>query len=198
MKKWGISDWNMITNWLVVWNIFYFSMYWVSNHPNWRIHIFQRGGWNHQPAKNHEVSSNAPQISSLECRKAYGFSSQDLYCWAQISPRSFTWSVPSHHGGVDLSSDFSMGSVRNHGFNSRIVVPEIHRTNDSRPVASKTWWTWPDFWNISPVVPEASTGWFPWGSRGCFFEVIIASPWRCLAWRAWIWTYRSRWFSNWC
>ena len=23
---------------------FYFSIYWVSNHPNWRTHIFQRGG----------------------------------------------------------------------------------------------------------------------------------------------------------
>ena len=24
--------------------IFYFPIYWVSNHPNWRTHIFQRGG----------------------------------------------------------------------------------------------------------------------------------------------------------
>ena len=30
--------------WLVAWNIFYFSIYWVSNHSNWLIHIFQRGG----------------------------------------------------------------------------------------------------------------------------------------------------------
>ena len=29
--------------------IFCFPIYWVSNHPNWRAHIFQRG-WNHQPA----------------------------------------------------------------------------------------------------------------------------------------------------
>ena len=29
--------------WLVVWDIFYFPIYWVSNHPNWRTHIFQRG-----------------------------------------------------------------------------------------------------------------------------------------------------------
>ena len=35
--------------WLVVWNIFYFSIYWEFHHPNWRTHIFQRG-WNHQPA----------------------------------------------------------------------------------------------------------------------------------------------------
>ena len=29
--------------WLVVWNMFYFRIYWDSNHPNWRTHIFQRG-----------------------------------------------------------------------------------------------------------------------------------------------------------
>ena len=28
--------------WLVVWNIFYFPIYWVANHPNWLI--FFRGG----------------------------------------------------------------------------------------------------------------------------------------------------------
>ena len=29
--------------WLVVWNIFKFSIYWECHHPNWRSHIFQRG-----------------------------------------------------------------------------------------------------------------------------------------------------------
>ena len=32
----------------MVWNIFYFSMYWECHHPNWGTHIFQ-DGWNHQP-----------------------------------------------------------------------------------------------------------------------------------------------------
>ena len=31
------------TQWLVVWNMFYFSIYWECHHPNWRSHIFQRG-----------------------------------------------------------------------------------------------------------------------------------------------------------
>ena len=31
----------VIKNWLVVWNIFYFPIYWVANHPNWLI--FFRG-----------------------------------------------------------------------------------------------------------------------------------------------------------
>ena len=30
-------------NWLVLWNIFYFSIYWEFHHPNWRSHIIQRG-----------------------------------------------------------------------------------------------------------------------------------------------------------
>ena len=29
--------------WLVVWNMFYVSIYWECHHPNWRTHIFQRG-----------------------------------------------------------------------------------------------------------------------------------------------------------
>ena len=29
--------------WLVVWNMFYFPISWEFHHPNWRIHIFQRG-----------------------------------------------------------------------------------------------------------------------------------------------------------
>ena len=29
--------------WLVVWNMFHFSIYWEFHHPNWPTHIFQRG-----------------------------------------------------------------------------------------------------------------------------------------------------------
>ena len=29
--------------WLVIWNTFYFSIYWDCHHPNWRTQIFQRG-----------------------------------------------------------------------------------------------------------------------------------------------------------
>ena len=37
-----------VWKWLVVWNMFYFSIYWEFHHPNWQTHIFQ-DGWNHQP-----------------------------------------------------------------------------------------------------------------------------------------------------
>ena len=42
------SDGDRTLIWLVVWNIFYFPIYWESHHPNWRTHIFQRGS-NQQP-----------------------------------------------------------------------------------------------------------------------------------------------------
>ena len=41
--------------WLVVWNIFYFPIYWEVPHPNWRTHIFQRGFVNRQPDINHHL-----------------------------------------------------------------------------------------------------------------------------------------------
>ena len=39
-RLWGVL------NWLVVWNygILWLSIYWECHHPNWRTHIFQRGG----------------------------------------------------------------------------------------------------------------------------------------------------------
>ena len=38
--------WWHFLNWLVVWLpwILFSQKYWVANHPNWRNHIFQRGG----------------------------------------------------------------------------------------------------------------------------------------------------------
>ena len=33
--------------------IFYFPIYWVANHPNWRTHIFQRGG----PTTNQKITA---------------------------------------------------------------------------------------------------------------------------------------------
>ena len=52
-------------NWLVVWNIFYFPIYWVSNHPNRRTHIFRRGG----PTTN---QSQNPFIRQLFCHHLCG------------------------------------------------------------------------------------------------------------------------------
>ena len=41
-----------ITYSMVVWNIFYFPIYWVANHPKW-LSYFSEGWPNHQPAYNY-------------------------------------------------------------------------------------------------------------------------------------------------
>ena len=45
-----------IAIWLVVWNIFYFPIYWESHHPNW-LSYFSEGWPNHQPAIDANYSS---------------------------------------------------------------------------------------------------------------------------------------------
>ena len=52
--------------WLVVWNIFYFSIYWEFHHPNWWNHIFSEGWLNHQPAmKSPNVTCGSPFKASI-------------------------------------------------------------------------------------------------------------------------------------
>ena len=51
-------------NWLVVWNIFYFPIYWEFHHPNWRSY-FSEGWPNHQPAqvsKGQFMEPNGPWL----------------------------------------------------------------------------------------------------------------------------------------
>ena len=38
-----VQSLNILLDWLVVWNIFYFSIYWECHHPNWRTPSFFRG-----------------------------------------------------------------------------------------------------------------------------------------------------------
>ena len=48
----GFSNLTKDCDWLVVWNMFYFSIYWECHHPNWQTPSFFRGvGWNHQPVE---------------------------------------------------------------------------------------------------------------------------------------------------
>ena len=43
-------------DWLVVWDIFYFSIYWECHNPNWRTHMFQRGRSSTNQYDSHFVS----------------------------------------------------------------------------------------------------------------------------------------------
>ena len=52
LRAWPIQKPGYIVDiccWLVVWNIFYFPIYWECHHPNW-LSYFSEGWPNHQPA----------------------------------------------------------------------------------------------------------------------------------------------------
>ena len=42
-----IQELKNVENWLMVWNIFYFSIYWECHHPNW-LSYYSEGWLNHQ------------------------------------------------------------------------------------------------------------------------------------------------------
>ena len=46
---------DIIVYWLVVWNMFYVSIYCEFIHPNWRAHIFQRGGSTTNQYRYHDI-----------------------------------------------------------------------------------------------------------------------------------------------
>ena len=78
-------------SWLVVWIIFYFSIYWEFHHPNWRTPWFFRGDENTNqrgltPPKNHHGRINHE-----------GLSSSDL-SWLFLNQWHGQW---SHAGGLD-------------------------------------------------------------------------------------------------
>ena len=56
--------WKCMEIWLVVWNIFLMFPHIGNNHPNWRTHIFQRGG----PTTNQKwlPSRNQPWLVGKE------------------------------------------------------------------------------------------------------------------------------------
>ena len=70
--------------WLVVWSIFYFSMYWECHHPNWRSHIFQRGSYTtNQNMYRSQAHRKESKVGNLEypettCRSVLGLYMGDL------------------------------------------------------------------------------------------------------------------------
>ena len=88
-QSWVFLGWNLAPLhikiiWLVVWNIFYFPIYWVSNHPNWRNRIFQRGG----PTTNQSFFLDL--FGVLKSRKKAMFASEIPF-WFSLDPWAFCW-----------------------------------------------------------------------------------------------------------
>ena len=83
-----------VLNWLMVWNFFYFPIYWVANHPNWRT-IFFRG-----VAKNHQPVNRANLILSASWHEPSGIPRYEdlepLSCnsWVRIA-MIHSWIIPS-------------------------------------------------------------------------------------------------------
>ena len=78
------GDFNYILHsWVVVWNMFDFSMYW-KNHPNWRTHMFQRGLSNHQPDKTSQVITSGHHVSWLRPCQKPGHRWNQAMRWAQV------------------------------------------------------------------------------------------------------------------
>ena len=60
-------QWNLLKLmiWLVVWNIFYFPIYWECHHPNWLPYLSE--GWpNHQPAIKIDDFGGIPILANLQ------------------------------------------------------------------------------------------------------------------------------------
>jgi hypothetical protein len=86
-------------NWLVIWNIFYFSIHWEYN-PKWLI-FFQRG-WNHQPGKLcffcHKMSCSRRRLRRLPLQRTWcqrgcgpisGVYGESTVCWTPDDPTPY-------------------------------------------------------------------------------------------------------------
>ena len=63
---------------------FYFPIYWVSNHPNWRTHIFQRGG----PTTNQLC--NLPESNRVFSRSL------------RVKPQNWRWDIPTFVAAMEI------------------------------------------------------------------------------------------------
>ena len=52
----------MVADWWVIWNIFIFPFSWECHHPNWRTHIFRRGG-----STTNQISKRQPRTWDRNC-----------------------------------------------------------------------------------------------------------------------------------
>ena len=64
--------------WLVVWNMFYFPINIRNNHPNWRTHIFQRGG----PTTTQKSMLVGSSHIQFQVRSSFRWFSSDWFCGA--------------------------------------------------------------------------------------------------------------------
>ena len=76
------------TFWLVVWNIFYFPIYWEFHHPNW-LSYFSEGWPNHQPALRLHCSSPMSISGNHTLPKSGPWLARRINCWNRWSSFSY-------------------------------------------------------------------------------------------------------------
>ena len=84
--------------WLVVWNIFCFSIfsifpiYWECHHPNWLYYVFQRGRYYNT---NQDLFGLLPKSGPVASRPhwLFLFVSWDIWDWLSLKP--IPWSIDS-------------------------------------------------------------------------------------------------------
>ena len=93
-----IPDGILLFLWLVVWNMFYFPIYWVANHPNWRTIFFRGVALAHQPVLLFILSAwimvipppSVAEVTATKCiTVARWFSSTS---WRKLEPAG--WHMP--------------------------------------------------------------------------------------------------------
>jgi len=102
-------------NWLVVWNIFYFSIQWECHHPNWlSLHHFSEGlvettraGWAQMFIMEYHLSCQTYPICSLLLFKKGGSAATTRKASLPGSPESLR---PVHSSGVPTCFGFKVGS----------------------------------------------------------------------------------------
>ena len=76
--------------WLVVWNIFYFSIYWECHNPNW-LSYFSEGWLNHQPDWDYIALNDGDFADGKPCT--------NMYC--ENRHHVVTWCMRSYVGHLD-------------------------------------------------------------------------------------------------
>ena len=95
--------------WLVVWNMFYFSIYWECHHPNWLSHIFQDGKTTNQLSNrgkwpstiiNHRISDKPNYRWSSPTMQTYAGHHRTR--WAILIHLGHLYSYETHNQSVSL------------------------------------------------------------------------------------------------
>ena len=155
--KLGQSVFRPLYFWLVVWNICYFPIYWVSNHPNWRSY-FSEGWPNHQSDFYQKDESWGPHIFPLPKTAEDSESAVTCVCfgqerlhrsWPVAVVAELFWNnfgVGDFFGGTwDLRKTWDL---KNLGFKKHMGISRKHMGFSMGKNSKKTWFSMGETWDF--------------------------------------------------